>query len=96
MICFDKQNYFIRSNHKNSEPSPFKYTDVDRIHYIGHLNEMVYFAIGIRFYRWSEVGLAACGVALRNEKAVLVEANVFTRTLLYRIGEQYMLLNYKI
>lgn len=96
MICFDKQNFFIRSHSKNSEPTAFKYNDAERIHYIGNSSGFVYFALGIRFYRWSEAGLSACGVALRNERAVLVEVNVFTRTILYRINDQFILLSYRI
>jgi hypothetical protein len=86
LLCLDRQTLFARKLGKNLDPIPFKYSDPERVQYIGQTHELFYFVAGIRFYRWGAEGLSNSGVALRNEKAVLMEANPFTRTLLYRIG----------
>lgn len=42
------------------------------------------------------MNLTAVGFAIRNEKAVLIEVSNYAKTLLYKIGEQYLLLQYKV
>lgn len=97
ILCLENQSLSARKQGKAlGEPIPFKYSDPERVQYIGHSQGSLYLIAGIRFYRWGEGVLTVCGVALRNERAVLVEANAFAQTLLFKIGEQFMLLSYRI
>lgn len=52
--------------------------------------------LGIRFYKLSESGMSSVGFSIRNEKASLYEVNTHFQTLQYKIGDQYMLMKYKI
>lgn len=66
MLCLDKQAVYSRRKGANADAIPFKYPNPDRVHYIGHYNEIFYFLAGIRFYRFGPEGVVASGVALRN------------------------------
>jgi hypothetical protein len=72
MLCLQNQSLCAHKHGKAiADPIPFKYADTDRVQYLGHNQGFLYLAAGIRFYRWGEGCLTACGVALRNERAVL-------------------------
>ena len=67
MLCLHNQTIAARKQGKDlGEPTPFKYADTDRVQYLGHNQGFVYLIAGIRFYRWGEGAISACGVALRN------------------------------
>ena len=67
------------------------------MHLIDALNEELYLVNGIRFMKLNkEKNLSACGFAIRNEKAALIETDPSAKTLLYRLNNQHVLMSYRL
>lgn len=55
-----------------------------------------FYLIGIRLFRWNIEKMSSIGLAIKNEKAKLLEVFPFTKSLLYKMGEQHLLMEYMV
>ena len=96
-IFLNEQAMIIREvKGEQSQAIAFKYTRKDKVHSLYHNDDVYFFVNGIRFYKLEKGSISLAGLALKNERAELIEVNKFTSTLTYKVSEQFIVFNYKI
>lgn len=96
-IFINEQAMIIREiKGEQSQAIAFKYTRKDKVYSLYHNDDVYFFVNGIRFYKLEKGSISLAGLALKNERAELIEVNKFTSTLTYKVSEQFIVFNYKI